>query len=133
RPESIASNLAERIRREEDGWESQEALFEQLQRGSPRTRPEVLRAYVQYGSKVREEDGRTILKRDPRINDGFVATDLWRFVREIKAPTIYILGGASTIVSPETQAALRNTLPGVEMEIMPGRGHYPGADSADAR
>jgi esterase len=132
RPESIANNLAERIRREEAGWESQEALFEQLQRSSPRTRPEVLRAYAQFGSKVREADGRTILKRDPRINDGFVPTDLWRFVREIEAPTIYILGGASTIVSPETQTALRDTLRRVEIEIMPGLGHYPSEESPEA-
>lgn len=131
RPESIANNLAERIRREQVGWESQEALFEQLQRGSQRTRPEVLRAYARFGSHVRAEDGRTIFKRDPRINDGFVPTDLWRFVREIKAPTIYILGGASTIVSPEAQTALRNTLPQVQIETMPGLGHYPSEESPE--
>jgi pimeloyl-ACP methyl ester carboxylesterase len=131
RPESIASNLAERIRREQAGWESQEALFEQLQRGSPRTRPQVLRAYARFGSVVREEDGRTIFKRDPRINDGFVPTDLWRFVREIRAPAIYILGGASTIVSSETQTALRAALPRVQIEIMPGLGHYPSEESPE--
>jgi len=129
RPASIANSLAERIRREQAGWDSEDALLDQLRRSSPRTQPEVLRAYAHYGSTVRAEDGRTIFKRDPRINDGFVVTDLWRFVRAIRAPTIYVLGGASTIVSADTQRELLATLPDVRIEIMPGLGHYPSEES----
>ena len=128
RPASIAGRLAERILREEAGWASEDELFAELERASPRTATEVLRAYARYGSKLRSSDGRTILKRDPRINEGFVPTDLWRFVREIEAPTIYILGGASTIVPPETREALREALPQVQIEIMPGLGHYPSEE-----
>lgn len=129
RPAAIADRLAERIRREQAGWASEQALLAELQQASPRTSPEVLRAYAQFGSTLRSADGRTILKRDPRINDGFVPTDLWRFVSDIRSPVIYILGGRSTIVPPETQQRLRTTLPQVQIEIMPGLGHYPSEES----
>lgn len=132
RPAAIADRLGERIRREQAGWESEDALLEELQRTNRRTQPEVLRAYAHFGSTVRAEDGRTIFKRDPRINDGFVPTDLWRFVREIRSPVIYVLGGASTIVSPETQRALRDRLPQVQIETLPGLGHYPSEEDPPA-
>lgn len=43
----------------------------------------------------------------------------------IKAPVIYVLGGASDIVPPETQVRLKKVLPRVEIVTMPGLGHYP--------
>jgi esterase len=132
RPPSIADRLAARIRREEAGWASEDELLAELSRASPRTRPEVLRAYARYGSRLRSSDQRVVFKRDPAINNGFVPTDLWRFVREIEAPTIFILGGASPIVPAETQQALRETLPQVRIETMPGLGHYPSEEDPDA-
>ena len=50
-------------------------------------------------------------------------------VEKIKAPITYVLGGASTIVPPETQAQLKRTLPQVEIVTMPGLGHYPSEES----
>ena len=51
------------------------------------------------------------MKRDPAILNGFVPTELWATVRQIRAPIIYILGGASTIVPAETQRELKQALP----------------------
>jgi len=56
---------------------------------------------------------------------GFVGTDLWRFVRNITAPSLYLLGGRSTIVAPTTQDELRRALPQAQIITMPGLGHYP--------
>lgn len=64
-------------------------------------------------------------KRDPQLSKGFVPTELWQYVRKIACPTIYILGGKSTIVPPEAQDQLRKTIPGVEIVTVPGVGHYP--------
>ena len=132
RPPSIANRLAERIEREQQGWASVDELFAELAAASPQTLPEVLRAYAEFGSKTRASDGRIVYKRDPRISEGFVPTDLWRFVREIEAPTIYILGGRSTIVPAATQSAMRAALPQAQIEIMPGLGHYPSEESPAA-
>jgi len=79
---------------------------------------------VRYGTK-RRADGRLVWKRDPQLVKGFVATDLWRYVREIKAPILYVIGGRSTIVPLETQDELKRTLPKVRIVTMPGLGHYP--------
>ena len=65
----------------------------------------------------------------PNIGNGFVPTELWRFVRQIKSPIIYILGGRSTIVPAQTQEQLKSALPQVQIVTMPGLGHYPSEEN----
>lgn len=129
RPREIADSGTNRMRQEDEtGWASEDELLAQLKTSNARTNPEVLAAYVKYGSK-RRPDGRVIWKRDPKIANGFVPTELWRFVREIKAPVIYILGGRSTIVPAATQQELKRVLPQVEIVTLPGLGHYPSEEN----
>jgi len=129
RPREIADSGTNRMRQEDErGWASEEELLAQLKASNARTSEEVLGAYVRYGSK-RRPDGRVIWKRDPNIANGFVPTELWRFVREIKAPIIYVLGGRSTIVPAATQQQLKQTLPQVQIVTMPGLGHYPSEEN----
>jgi len=124
RPREISDRRATRMSQEEKGWASVEELLTQMKKDHPRTSEPVLRTLAQYGSKQRA-DGRMVWKRDPAIGKGFVPTELWRTVRQIRAPIIYILGGASTIVPAETQEQLRQTLPQVQIVTLPGLGHYP--------
>src|SRR5499427_4992324 len=64
RPREIADSGANRMRQEDErGWTSEEELLTQLKASNARTNPEVLEAYVKYGSK-RRPDGRVIWKRD---------------------------------------------------------------------
>lgn len=129
RPREIADSLTNRIRQEDErGWASEEELLTQLKASNARTNPDVLAAYVRYGSK-RRPDGRLIWKRDPKIANGFVPTELWRFVRAIKVPIIYVLGGRSTIVPAETQQELKQALPQVQIVTLPGLGHYPSEEN----
>ena len=130
RPRQIADGYAKRVEQERAGWASSEELLAQLRKANPRMAPAVLEAYVRYGSKKRA-DGRIEWKRDPQLVKGFVATDLWRFVREIKAPILYILGGRSTIVPAETQAELRKTLANAQLITIPDVGHYPSDEQPD--
>src|SRR5207244_12448021 len=118
-----------RLKQEDErGWASEDELLAQQKTGSPRTGEDILRAYVHYGSK-RRPDGRIIWKRDPAIGNGFVPTELWRFVRQIKSPIIYILGGRSTIVPAPTQEELKRALPQAQIVTIPGVGHYPSAEN----
>ena len=129
RPREIADGFTSRLKQEDEkGWATEDELFAQLKTGSPRTADEILRAYAHFGSKKRS-DGRVIWKRDPGIGNGFVPTELWRFVRQIKSPIIYVLGGRSTIVPAATQEELRKTLPQVQIVTMPGLGHYPSEEN----
>src|SRR5262245_17435333 len=129
RPREIADGMTNRLRQEDErGWASEDALFAELRGANARTGDEILRAYAHYGSKQRA-DGRIIWKRDPKIGNGFVPTELWRFVREIKSPIIYILGGRSTIVPVATQEELRKVLPKVQIVTIPGLGHYPSEEN----
>ena len=130
RPAAISNRRAERMSKEESGWASIDELFAQLKKDYPRTADALLRALARHGSKPRA-DGRIVWKRDPAILKGFVPTELWATVRAIKAPIIYMLGGASTIVPAETQVELKRALPQVEIVTMPGLGHYPSDEKPD--
>lgn len=127
RPQEIADGFARRVKEEANGWASEDELLSQLATRDKRTPRALQFNYVHFGLKKRE-DGRVSWKRDPNLVKGFVATELWSSVSRITAPTIYVLGGASTIVTPEVQQKLRQTLPRVEVVTMPGLGHYPDSD-----
>ena len=124
RPPAISDRRARRMGREEGGWADEDELVVQLKTDYPRTSEPLLRALARHGSKSRA-DGRIVWKRDPAILNGFVPTELWATVRRIRAPILYLLGGSSTIVPPETQAQLRQSLPQVQIVTLPGLGHYP--------
>ena len=125
RPTQIAESVTRQLKQEDEkGWASEEELLAQLKSSNSRTPEEILQAYAHYGSKRRAE-GRVIWKRDPAIGNGFVPTELWRFVREIKSPIIYVVGGRSTIVPAATQEELKKALPQAHIVTIPGVGHYP--------
>jgi len=124
RPRQIADNYSQRVQREAAGWTSEGELLAELRKANPRMSLAVAEPYVRYGT-TRRADGRIVWKRDPQLVKGFVPTDLWRFVRNITAPILYVLGGRSTIVPPDTQEALKKTLPRVQIVTLPGLGHYP--------
>jgi esterase len=128
RPNEIAAAFTRQVEREANGWASEDELLASLEKSNPRVPEAILRSYAHFGTK-RREDGRIVWKRDPNLAKGFVATELWRFVRQIRCPTIYILGGASRIVPPETQEQLKKTLPDVRIVVMPGLGHYPDQEA----
>jgi pimeloyl-ACP methyl ester carboxylesterase len=130
RPQEIASGFARRVQVEANGWASEGELVAQLVKQNPRTSESQLRTYAKFGVKKRE-DGRVVWKRDPNLVKGFVATELWQYVSRISVPTIYVLGGASTIVAPEAQERLKKTLPKVTIVTMPGLGHYPSSEDPE--
>jgi pimeloyl-ACP methyl ester carboxylesterase len=130
RTNEIASAFARRVQQEENGWASEDELVASLTRGGGPVSLELQRNYAHFGSK-RREDGRIVWKRDPNLVKGFVPTELWQYVSKIKCPTIYILGGASSIVPPETQERLKAALPDVRILTMPGLGHYPHLESPE--
>lgn len=124
RPRQIADAYARRVQQEAAGWASEAELAAAVRKGNAGMSQAVLDAYIQHGSR-RDAEGRVVWKRDPNLVKGFVETDLWRFVRNITAPSLYLLGGRSTIVAPATQDELRRALPRAQIVTMPGLGHYP--------
>jgi len=130
RPAAISNRRGDRMAKEANGWVTLDEMLAQIKTEHPRTPEPVLRNLAQHGSKVRA-DGRRVWKRDPAILKGFIPTELWTTVRKIKAPIIYVLGGLSTIVPPETQQELKAALPQAQVVTMPGLGHYPSDEKPD--
>jgi esterase len=128
RTTDIAAAFTRQVEQEANGWASEEELLASLRKSNSKTPEAILAAYAHFGSKKRA-DGRIEWKRDPALAKGFVPTELWRFVEKIQCPTLYILGGSSRIVPPESQTRLMQTLPNVRIEIMPGLGHYPDQEN----
>jgi esterase len=131
RPKEISARRGTRMAREQLGWANVDELLARLQIDYPLIPDPMLRHFAKHTAR-RRDDGRIVLKRDPDIEKGFVPTEIWRFVKEIRSPILYILGGTSRIVPPETQEALLRVLPQVQIEIMPGRGHYPNEEDPAA-
>jgi len=130
RPKTISDGFARSVERDAKGWASEEELVAQLKRENQGIPEDQLRVYAKYGSK-RDANGRIVWKRDPQLAKGFVETELWQYVRRIKSPTIYVIGGRSTIVPAETQEELKKTIPGVRLVTMPGLGHYPSQEKPE--
>lgn len=130
RPRQIADSYSKRVAQEEAGWASEDELLAQLRKSSTGSSDAVLVPYVRYGTRKRD-DGRIVWKRDPKLVNGFVATELWRYVREIKAPILYVIGGRSAIVPQATQDELKKVLPRVTIVTMPGLGHYPSDEKPE--
>ncbi len=124
RPQNIADAFARRVEQEANGWASEDELVQQLATSNRRTPEPLLRTYAHFGVK-RRADGRLVWKRDPNLVKGFVETELWESVSKITSPTLYVIGGGSRIVPPETQRRLSETLPHCRIVVMPGLGHYP--------
>jgi pimeloyl-ACP methyl ester carboxylesterase len=131
RPKNISDNFARSVQRDAAGWASMDDLVAQLTRENQGIPEAQLRVYARYASK-RDANGRLVWKRDPQLAKGFVETELWQYVRRITSPALYVLGGRSTIVPPETQEELRNTIPGVRITTMAGLGHYPSQEQPAA-
>ena len=117
--------------REQLGWATLDELVARLKIDYPRIPEATLTRFAANTSRQRD-DGRLVLKRDPDIEKGFVPTEIWRFVRKIRSPILYILGGESAIVPAETQSELRRILPQVEIVTLPGLGHYPNEEDPAA-
>ena len=130
RPKEISNRRAHRMGTEEDGWASRHELLAKVRADNPRWLEPVARHLVEHAARVRE-DGRVVWKRDPAILKGFVPTELWDTVKKIRAPIVYILGGASTIVPQHTQDELKAVLPQAEIVTMPGLGHYPSDEDPE--
>lgn len=124
RPTAVSNRRGDRMAKEAAGWASADELLAKMKTDYPRTAESVLRHFVQHASKPRD-DGRIVWKRDPAILKGFVPTELWATVRQIKCPIVYVLGGLSSIVPPETQQQLKSVLPQVQIVTLSGLGHYP--------
>jgi len=130
RTNDIASAFTRQVEQEANGWASEEELVAFLQARNKKTPDEILRTYAHYASR-RRDYGRIVWKRDPNLAKGFVPTDLWPIVREIKCPALNVLGGDSKIVPPETQQELKETLPNVQIVTIPGVGHYPDQEATE--
>ena len=131
RPQDIAAGFARRVQQEANGWGSEAELMAFLQAQSPTVAEDLIRAHARSATKKRD-DGRLVWKRDPNLVKGFVPTELWPAVRQITSPALYILGGKSTIVSLATQQQLKATIPGCEIVVMAGLGHYPHLEAPAA-
>jgi esterase len=130
RPRSIADAYARRVKQEENGWSGPEELRAQMRSAAQPLPDRVLEPYIRFGTK-RRDDGRLVWKRDPNLVKGFVETELWRDVRAIRSPILYVLGGRSTIVPAATQEELKKALPHVRIVTMPGLGHYPSDEQPE--
>jgi pimeloyl-ACP methyl ester carboxylesterase len=128
RPETVTRGLTERIKREMEGWASEEELFASLRRNA-RVSEEIHRSWLRWDTK-KLANGRVAWKYDPNVTQGLGPIELWDYIKKIKAPALYMVGARSNIVPLETQQQLR-ALPNVEVVTIPDAGHYPHEETPE--
>ena len=67
-------------------------------------------------------NGRIVWKYDPNVTQGLGPVDLWKYIKLVKAPTLYMVGANSNLVPRETQEQLK-ALPHIEVVTIPDAGH----------
>lgn len=129
RPESTTRTLTARVGRDEDGWASEEELFQSLRRNPGQVSEEIHRRQVQYETR-RLPNGRIAWRYDPKVTSGLGPIELWSSVERTRVPLLYVVGGRSRLVTAAEQERLV-ALPHVEVVTIPDAGHYPHQDSPD--
>ena len=128
RPETVTRGLTERIKRETEGWASEDELFASLRRNA-RVSEEIHRSWIKWDTK-KLPNGRVAWKYDPNVTQGLGPIELWGYIKKITAPALYLVGARSNIVPLETQQQLR-ALPNVEVVTIPNAGHYPHEETPE--
>jgi pimeloyl-ACP methyl ester carboxylesterase len=105
-----------------DSFKDEEEARAYLRERYPDFTDEALENRVKYGL-VKDEKGH--LKRKPTGDAirGSLSTDLWPYVERVKTPTLMILGGKSTLVTPQTLKRMGETVPDLKAVTVGGVGH----------
>jgi pimeloyl-ACP methyl ester carboxylesterase len=98
-----------------------------MRRGQTRIPEETHRNWIRHETK-KLPNGRIVWKYDPNVTQGLGPVDLWKYIKLIKAPTLYMVGANSNLVPRETQEQLE-ALPHIEVVTIPDAGHYPHLDT----
>ncbi|MGE5146098.1 MAG: alpha/beta fold hydrolase [Candidatus Eiseniibacteriota bacterium] len=85
---------------------------------------------TEHSVKVRRDDGKLILRRDPKIADAFLATppadiDLWPLWDAIRCPVLLLRGSKSDLLLAETAAEMAQRGPGARVVEFVEAGHAP--------
>ena len=131
---------AERVRQTAanapEDFASIDDAIEYLRRANPTMSPAseaALRSRVEHGVN-QLPNGRYTWKYDKALRDQRRAgaqppIDLWPAVRQIKAPTLIVRGGASDVFSPDTAKRMLEMIPGSRFVEIPGAGHSVPAEA----
>jgi pimeloyl-ACP methyl ester carboxylesterase len=125
--QSHRAPLAVRARKRRDGWGSRDEALEYF-RGRPLFEgwpDESLRAYVKYGL-ADAPGGGVVLACPPEIEaQGFSTypTDIWRRVRQLRVPALFVRGGDSDALTPGARDMFMRAQPGAAFVEMQGAGH----------
>jgi pimeloyl-ACP methyl ester carboxylesterase len=128
RPETVTRGLTDRIKREMEGWKSEEELFASLRRNA-RVSEDIHRTWIRWDTR-KLPSGNVAWKYDPNVTLGLGPIELWDYIKKIKAPTLYIVGGRSNLVPTETQRQL-GALANIEVVTIPDAGHYPHEETPE--
>jgi pimeloyl-ACP methyl ester carboxylesterase len=117
-----------------DELDSFEEFVDRAHQFNPRRSLENIRSRLSHNLK-QLPNGKWTWKYDKALRSptrGFQASalvNLWDDVRAIRCPTLIIKGGESDILSAESAAKLRESIPGSRLAVVPGAGHSVMGDN----
>jgi pimeloyl-ACP methyl ester carboxylesterase len=130
RPPTISQGHTDRMAAGDPEFDTVEEWADQLRGQNVRTPTEYYIHNASYATK-RLPNGRLGLKRDPMIQRGMVALELWNYVEEVRAPFMLLIGSESTIVDEDQQQRFRQIVPDISMVTVQDAGHVIVHDKLD--
>ncbi len=124
------NSLAEGARRRRAVWPGREVLFRSYcSRPTFRTwREDVLRLYVDEGTRLRRDDGQVELKCPPEIEGQFFEAvrymDTWPMLAKLQCPTLVLWGGESHLHSRGLKRQVQDAIPQARTVVVPGASHF---------
>ena len=97
-----------------------------MRRGQTRIPEETHRNWIVMRPRTAERAYRLEIRSN--VTQGLGPVDLWKYIKLVKAPTLYMVGANSNLVPRETQEQLK-ALPHIEVVTIPDAGHYPHLDT----
>ncbi len=122
RPPSIAQGFATRVAGGDPQYDTVEEWAKNLQGQNTRTPVEFFRRLAETNTK-RLPNGKLGLKRDILIQRDFIPLELWRYVEQVKAPFLLLVGSESEIVGQDQQTRFKQVRPDIEIVTVQGAGH----------
>jgi pimeloyl-ACP methyl ester carboxylesterase len=108
-----------------------EEALEAARAGNPTAPEENLRYRTEWNLR-RLDDGRLLLKYDPKAPARWMPSDLWTSLPSLTMPVLLVRGGKTLVLPGETAERMIAALPDGELAEVPDSGHSVPTDRPEA-
>lgn len=108
----------------------EEGLKAYLKERYPRSKPEFIENRMRHAF-IKGEDGKFRFKYSGEAIRGHIDEDLWPYVERLVTPTLLLLAGENSLITPDTVDRMRTVVPLLDIVVVRGATHAIPQDRPD--